>query len=90
MSIFFTPLGTQISAPTTTGGAVTVDNAQVVYVANASNNPYLVTLEEADGTDIGSFTVPAAGSCFVHKGKFDKMFAGNASIKFTKASYPRG
>ena len=90
MSIFFTPLGTQESAPTSSGAATTVGNAQVVYVVNTSSTAYLVTLEEADGTDIGSFTVPNTGHMFIHKGKFDKMFASNAAIKFTKASYPRG
>tara|TARA_R100000734_G_C3317044_1_gene109859 strand:+ start:521 stop:793 length:273 start_codon:yes stop_codon:yes gene_type:complete len=90
MAVFFTPLGTQESAPTTSGAATTVGNAQVVYVVNTSSTAYLVTLEEADGTDIGSFTVPRDEFLFIHKGKFDKMFAANAAIKFTKASYPRG
>jgi len=91
MTIFFTPLSDAINAPTSTGTATTVEKAQVVCVQNTNNTTaYEVTLEEADGTNIGTVHVPAQTIIFVHKGKEDKMFAANVAVKFSKASYPRG
>lgn len=91
MSMFFTPLADAINAPANSAGASDVDNAQVVLVQNTNNTTaYLVTLEEPNGDNIGTFHIPAQEMCFIHKGKFDKMFAANTAVKFTKCSYPRG
>ena len=90
MAQFFTPQADEISAPTSTGTAVDVSNAQVVRCVNSATSAYLVTIEEADGTNVGIFTLAGGESAFILKNKFHKMFAGNASVKFCKASYPRG
>ena len=91
MSVFFTPLGAQENAGTSSGAASDVSNAQVVLVSNASATAYLVTLLEEGTTDVkGSFTLPGQGMVFVHKGKFEKIFASNTAVRLTKCSYPRG
>tara|TARA_Y100000114_G_C11582718_1_gene241872 strand:+ start:168 stop:443 length:276 start_codon:yes stop_codon:yes gene_type:complete len=91
MAVFFTPLAAQENAGTTSGAASTVSNAQVVLVSNSGATAYLVTLLEEGTTDVkGSFTLAGNNMVFVHKSKFDKIFAGNAAIKLTKCSYPRG
>jgi hypothetical protein len=42
-----------------------------------------VTLEEAGGTDIGTFTVPSGGVEYIHKNPTDEIFAANAEILLT-------
>lgn len=91
MSVFFTPLGAQENAGTTSGAASTVSNAQVVLASNSGATAYLVTLLEEGTTDVkGSFTLAGNNMVFIHKGKFEKIFAANAAIKLTKCSFPRG
>ena len=81
----------QENAATSSGAALTVGNAQVVLVSNSGATAYLVTLLEEGTTDVkGSFTLAGNNMVFVHKSKFDKIFAANAAIKLTKCSYPRG
>ena len=50
-------LGAQIAAPTGTGTASTVSSARVVLVQNVGSTSRLVTLEQSDGTDIGTFNI---------------------------------
>ena len=91
MAVFFTPLAAQENAATSSGAASTVGNAQVVLVSNSGATAYLVTLLEEGTTDVkGSFTLAGNNMVFVHKSKFDKIFAANAAIKLTKCSYSRG
>jgi len=91
MSVFFTPLGAQENAGTSAGAASDVSNAQVVLASNSTSSAYLVTLLEEGTTDVkGSFTLAGQSMVFIHKGKFEKIFAQNAGVKLTKCSYPRG
>ena len=84
-------MAAQENAATSSGAASTVGNAQVVLVSNSGATAYLVTLLEEGTTDVkGSFTLAGNNMVFVHKSKFDKIFAANAAIKLTKCSYPRG
>ena len=84
-------MAAQENAATSSGAALTVGNAQVVLVSNSGATAYLVTLLEEGTTDVkGSFTLAGNNMVFVHKSKFDKIFAANAAIKLTKCSYPRG
>ena len=73
--------GTEISAGTTSGAASTVGSARLVRCANAGATARLVTLEETDGTDIGTFTVPANGIQYIWKETTDQIFAASADIK---------
>ncbi len=91
MSVFFTPISASENAGTTSGAASAVGGAEVVLCTNANaSTAYLVTLEQADGTDIGSFVLPGGGIVHVFKGRTDKIFAVNTNVKFTKSTYPRG
>ena len=80
-------LGAQIAAPTTTGAASTVSSAKVVLVQNISGTTYLVTLEQTDGTDIGTFNIAPNSSVQLEKAPTDKIFAANASVKLTPIAY---
>lgn len=91
MAVFFTPISTSENAGTSSGAASAIDGAEVVLCTNASATAaYLVTLEQSDGTDIGSFVLPPSGIVHVFKARTDKMFAANTNVKFTKSTYPRG
>ena len=80
-------LGAQIAAPTGTGTASTVSSAKVVLVQNISGTTYLVTLEETDGTDIGTFNIAPNSSVQLEKAPTDQIFAANASVKLTPIAY---
>jgi len=80
-------LGAQIAAPTTTGAASTVSSAKVVLVQNISGTTYLVTLEQTDGTDIGTFNIAPNSSVQLEKAPTDQIFAANASVKLTPIAY---
>ncbi len=52
--------GAEAASPTSTGAASTFGNATVVRLVNTDTDAHLVTLvEEASGTVVGSFTMPA-------------------------------
>lgn len=80
-------LGAQIAAPTGTGTASTVSSARVVLVQNISSTTYLVTLEDTDDADIGTFNVAPNSSVQLEKAPTDKIFAANASVKLTPIAY---
>ena len=83
--------GTEIAAPTTSGTASNVGSARIVRCVNAAtDSAHLVTLEESDGTDIGTLNVPANGSVIIRKNKTDKIFAGNAAVKLTEVGIYQG
>jgi hypothetical protein len=91
MSVFFTPLAAYENAGTNAGAASDVSNAEVVFVSNSSATAYNVTLLEEGSSDVkGNFTLPGQGMVFIHKGKFEKIFASNTAVRLTKCSYPRG
>ena len=80
-------LGAQISAPTGTGTASTVSCARVVMVQNVGSTSRLVTLEQSDGTDIGTFNIAPNGNMQLEKAPTDKIFAANAEVKLTPIAY---
>jgi len=83
------PLSVEIAAPTTVGTASVVSTANVVRTANTSaTTAYLVTLVDANGTTIGSFTLLPLEVMLLDKSKTSKVFAGNAEVKLTSVSYP--
>ena len=56
-------------------------NAKTVRLVNTTTTGYLVTLEQADGTDIGTMTLMGGESVVIHKNPTDKLFAANAGVK---------
>jgi hypothetical protein len=72
--------GTQAACGTTSGAASTFGAASAVRLINTHTSAHLVTLEEAGGTDIGTFTLAAGASEVVKKSPTDKIFAANAGV----------
>ncbi len=63
----FKPLSTEANLGTCTGAAANVSRATSVRLFNtaAVGTEYLVTLEEAGGTDIGTFTLDGQQEAFI-------------------------
>ena len=74
-------LGTETALGITTGAASNFGNAKTVRLVNTTTTGYLVTLEQADGTDIGTMTLMGGESVVIHKNPTDKLFAANAGVK---------
>lgn len=74
-------LGTEAALGITTGAASNFGNAKTVRLVNTTTTGYLVTLEQADGTDIGTMTLMGGESVVIHKNPTDKIFAANAGVK---------
>ena len=73
----------ELAAPTSTGAGITVDKARMVRVYNGHSSDVLVTVQQADNTLIGTFTLVTKGVEYVKKDALDEMFAGNAAVKFS-------
>ena len=56
-------------------------NAKTVRLVNTTTTGYLVTLEQADGTDIGTMTLMGGESVVIHKNPTDKLFAPTLVLK---------
>ena len=80
-------LGAQIASPTTTGAASTVSSARVVLVQNVGTTSRLVTLEQTDGTDIGTFNVPPNANIQIEKSITDQIFSAHADVKLTPIAF---
>ena len=72
--------GTQAACGTTTGAASTFGSATVVRLVNTTTTAYLVTLEQTDGTDIGTCTIAGGDTVFIKKNPTDQIFAANAGV----------
>ena len=72
--------GTQAACATTTGAASTFGSATVVRLVNSTAAAHLITLEQTDGTDIGTCTIAGGDTVFIKKSPTDKIFAANAGV----------
>lgn len=72
--------GTQAACPTTTGAASTFGSATCVRLINTGVASHLVTLEQTDGTDIGTITLAVGESVLLKKNPTDQIFAANAGV----------
>lgn len=72
--------GTQAACGTTTGAASTFGSATCVRLVNSTTTAYLVTLEQTDGTDIGTATIAGGESILLKKNPTDQIFAANAGV----------
>lgn len=83
MSYIVKPIAIEIAAPTSSGTATDVSNAQYVRIVNSSSTAYLVTFA---GSFNGSMTIAGNESVLIHKSKEDTIYAANAAIKLAKVS----
>ena len=82
MSIIFTPKTTEAALGVNTGAASSIGTTEYVRLHNtaATGTEYLVTLEQADGTDIGTFSLDGSDTVIIKKAPTDQLFAANAAV----------
>ena len=80
--IIFTPKTTEAALGTSTGAASNVGSSEFVRLHNtaATGTEYLVTLEEAGGDDLGTFTLGGHESVIIRKHTTDKLWAANVAV----------
>ena len=80
--IIFTPKTTEAALGTSTGTASNVGSSEFVRLHNtaATGTEYLVTLEQSDGTDLGTFSLDGSDTVIIKKESSDKLFAANAAV----------
>ena len=80
--------GAEAACPTATGTASTFGNATVVRLINNGSTARLVTVvEEADGTVVGSFTMPGNTVEYVENDPAYAIFAANAAVLGAKVGF---
>ena len=72
----------ELAAGVNAGAGITVDKARMVRVYNGHSSDVLVTVQQADNTLIGTFTLKTKEVEYVQKNQTDEMFAANAAVKF--------
>ena len=80
--IIFQPTTTEAALGINTGAASNIGTTEFVRLHNtaATGTEYLVTLEESDGTDIGTFSLDGSDTVIIKKNPTDQLFAANAAI----------
>ena len=80
--IIFQPTTTEAALGTNTGAASNVGTTEFVRLHNiaATGTEYLVTLEQSDGTDLGTFSLDGSDTVIIKKEPSDQLFAANASV----------
>lgn len=84
MSYLIKPIANEIAAPTGSGTATDVSNAQYVRIVNtAATTAHLVTFA---GSFSGTMTIAGGDTVLIQKSKEDTIFAANAAVKLAKVS----
>ena len=84
-------VGTEEAATIASGTASTVGSARIVRCHNTdTTNAHLVTLEQTDGTDIGTATLAAGETLLIHKEKTDQIFAANVKVLLAPVTIYQG
>ena len=80
--IIFTPKTTEAALGVNTGAASNIGTTEFVRLHNtaATGTEHLVTLEQSDGTDIGTFSLDGSDTVIIKKASSDKIFAANAAV----------
>ena len=80
--LVFQPTTTEAALGVNTGAASNIGTTEFVRLHNtaATGTEYLVTLEESDGTDIGTFSLDGSDTVIIKKASSDKIFAANAAV----------
>ena len=78
----FQPTTTEAALGVNTGAASNIGTTEFVRLHNtaATGTEYLVTLEESDGTDIGTFSLDGSDTVIIRKAPTDQLFAANAAV----------
>ena len=75
-------VGTEAAAPTSSGAGTNLGNATMVRCYNSGGTDRLITVQLADNTLIGTFTLKTKEVEYVDKNITDHMWAAHAEIKF--------
>ena len=80
--LVFQPTTTEAALGVNTGAASNIGTTEFVRLHNtaATGTEQLVTLEESDGTDIGTFSLDGSDTVIIKKASSDKLFAANAAV----------
>ena len=80
--VIFQPTTTEAALGVNTGAASNIGTTEFVRLHNtaATGTEYLVTLEEAGGTDIGTFSLDGSDTVIIRKNPTDQLFAANAAV----------
>ena len=80
--IIFTPKTTEAALGVNTGAASNIGTTEFVRLHNtaATGTEYLVTLEQSDGTDLGTFSLDGSDTVIIKKAPSDKLFAADAAV----------
>ena len=80
--VIFQPTTTEAALGVNTGAASNIGTTEFVRLHNtaATGTEYLVTLEEAGGTDIGTFSLDGSDTVIITKNPTDQLFAANAAV----------
>lgn len=84
----YRPITTEIAAPTTSGTATTVSDADRVRVVNTTTSPHVLTMLDENDVVIGSMTLVGSQTEIIKKRETDKIYAANAGVRLTRITYP--
>ncbi len=81
----WTPRTTEAACGVNTGAASNFGSSRYVRLFNTADvgTEHLITLEESDGTDIGTFTLDGQQEAIIKKNPSDQIFAANAAVMGT-------
>ena len=82
MSVIFEPKTTEAALGTDDSGSSNIGSSEFVRLHNtaATGTEHLITLEQSDGTDIGTFSLDGSDTVIIRKRTTDKLFAANAAV----------
>ena len=80
--VIFQPTTTEAALGVNTGAASNIGTTEFVRLHNtaATGTEYLVTLEQSDGTDLGTFSLDGSDTVIIKKEPSDQIFAANAEV----------
>ena len=76
-------IGTEQAAPTSSGAGTNLGNASMIRCYNSGGTDRLITIQLADNTAIGTFTLKTKEVEYVDKNITDEIFAAHAEILLT-------
>ena len=76
-------IGTEQAAPTSSGAGTNLGNASMIRCYNSGGTDRLITIQLADNTAIGTFTLAGGAVEYVDKNITDEIFAAHAEILLT-------
>ena len=80
--VIFQPKSGEVALGTSTGAAIDVNGAEYVRLINtaALGTHYLITLEQTDGSEIGTFSIDGGTSVVIRKASNHKIWSANAAV----------